>query len=155
MIVRKNAATKVSLSCFLMFAACAEDESASDDEGSGSVVSVRSPATSSDTAPVVTGSGLTAQIEGTLRVDGGCPRIGDVPVLIPDQQSRRDGPRTPAGEVIPHGALVTGGGGYFRASDLGRRAQLSAEQIDRRCIGSPDQEVFVADGHLQLVEAGS
>lgn len=98
------------------------------------------------------GDGMDALVSGVLVLDGDClyvARDGErrgYPVLWPSGTTWNDDAQavvTPAGEMLPVGDEVAGGGGYLYLGYIERVAGTEAAELARECLDNTTGEIAV------------
>jgi hypothetical protein len=108
----------------------------------------------------VSDDGMAAQVRGTLQLDGECLYVvvdeaGErYPILWPagtswDEQNQSVIPS--AGEPMPVGSAVSGGGGYLRVADVQRLAGSDAATVASSCVDNQYGEIAVVNNQAAAI----
>lgn len=115
-------------------------------------------------APLGDGSGLQAEIQGILEVQGGClfvvsPESGvRYPVVWPALTTWSPATQTVQlanGEGLSVGDNVSGGGGYFKVDEIEQYVGGDAAAAAREYLDNPDGEVAVANNSIAAIGRSS
>ncbi len=85
--------------------------------------------------------GMAAQVTGSLSYDGDCLRLGDYPVLWPED-TKWAGPEVltlPSGEQVEVGTQLHGGGGYLNVDAVEELFGEEVADAAERCLGEGDE----------------